>query len=57
MVVALFVNYISYLERLGMGRGKSKMLVSKQVEGHVHRLNDFSAYSGFKAVLTNSYTG
>jgi hypothetical protein len=26
-------------------------------EGDVHRLNDLSAYSGFKAVLTKAYTG
>lgn len=57
MVVALFVNYISYIEGYERGRGRGKVLRGKQVEGHVHRLNDFSACSGFKAVLTKAYTG
>jgi hypothetical protein len=30
---------------------------SHRGSGDVHRLNDLSAYSGFKAVLTNAYTG
>jgi hypothetical protein len=30
---------------------------SNKGRGDVHRLNDLSAYSGFKAVLTKAYTG
>jgi hypothetical protein len=32
-------------------------LINVKIEGDVHRLNDLSAYSDFKAVLTNAYTG
>jgi hypothetical protein len=33
------------------------LIQPKKGKGDVHRLNDLSAYSGFKAVLTKAYTG